>query len=297
MNERMTEMAMFLSVAKHLSFQKAAIEHRVSRSAISHGIRRLESDLEVRLLHRTTRSLALTEAGQMLHDRLVPIFADMDGALEEINRFRRTPLGTLRLNVPRALPASVLAPVLSKVLAANPGLSLEVVADDGLIDIVAAGFDAGIRFGERLHKDMIAVRIDYPLSFAVVGAPAYFQDHPVPRHPHDLASHQCIRYRFPSGALFPWEFEKGDETIRLDVQGPLVLDHQQMMVAMVLAGNGLAFVFEENVRSLLAEGRLVRCLDDWCAPFNELYLYFPDRKLLPAGLRVLIDTLRQHQAH
>ncbi|MFT3922085.1 MAG: LysR family transcriptional regulator [Myxococcales bacterium] len=291
MSAKLSELSAFLSVATHLNFRAAARERGITPSAVSHALRSLEEELGVRLLQRTTRSVSLTEAGALLFARLKPAFGEIDHAVEAVNSFRETPYGRLRLNVPRAAGAELMG-VFAQLVSENPGLTLEVVADDRLVDIVAGGFDAGIRFGEKLAKDMVAVRVALPLSFAVVGSPAYFKGRALPKHPADLGEHRCIRYRFPSGANFPWEFEKAGKTLEVDVQGPLVLDDQQLMIEAALSGVGLAYVFTERVASQLQAGRLVRCLADYCPPFTELFLYYPERTYVSAGLRALIKLLK-----
>lgn len=292
MMHRLQELSAFMAVADHRSFQRAAIARGVTRSALSHAVKKLEEDLGVRLLSRNTRSVALTEAGNLLLGRLKPAFGDIGQAIEELNRFRDTPAGTVKLTVPRAIGVSLMGPVLARLVHQNPGLSIEVSSNDALVNIIEAGFDAGIRFGERLQQDMIAVRIGLPLSFAVVGAPSYFRDRVAPVTPADLMSHQCIRYRFPSGAAFPWEFERQGSAMQIDVRGPLVLDDQELMIEAAVAGCGLAFVFADRVERHLDDGRLIRCLASWCPQFSDLFLYYPNRAFVPAGLRAVIDCLR-----
>lgn len=292
MTAPLTELSAFLAVAEHLSFQRAAVARGVTRSAISHALRRLEDGLGVRLLSRNTRGVSLTEAGRLLRDRLHPAFADIDAAIEALNQFRGTPYGTIRLTVPRAIGPSLLGPVIARLVAENPGLTIDISSDDALVDIVASGFDAGIRFGERLEQDMVATRIAFEAAFAVVGAPGYFRARPPPASPRDLLDHRCIRYRFPSGAAFPWEFERQGEALSINVPGPVVLDDQDLMIEAAMAGAGLAFVFADRVARHVAEGRLMRCLEDWTPSFSSLYLYYPNRTHMPAGLRALIDVLR-----
>jgi DNA-binding transcriptional LysR family regulator len=295
MKARHSDLAAFVAVADHLSFQRAAITRGVTRSAVSHAVRNLEAALGLRLLNRNTRSVSLTEPGRLLHDRLRRAFADIDQAIDEVNGFRDTPQGTIRITVPRAVGVTLMAPVIARLTRDNPGLSIEVSSDDGLIDIVGNGFDAGIRFGERLQQHMIAMKIDFPLHFAVVGSPAYLAGQTLPREPADLTDHRCIRYRFPSGVAFPWEFRKGNKTLQVDVQGPIQLDDQELMIETALTGAGLAFVFAERVRPHLEAGALVRCLEDWTPQFSSLFLYYPERTFLPAGLRALANLLRHPQ--
>ena len=292
MTDRLSELAAFLAVADHLSFQRAAVVRGVTRSAISHAIRNLEDAHGIRLVNRTTRSVSLTDAGQLLAARLKPAFGEIAQAIDELNRFRGTPFGTLRLTAPRGIARMIVAPVIARLIAQNPGLSVEVSANDALIDIVAEGFDAGIRFGESLQQDMIAARIGLGVSFAVVGSPAYFSEHSMPSVPQDLLDHRCIRYRFPSGTLYPWEFERAGKSLSINVVGPLTFDDQELMIEAALAGSGLAFVFHETVAPLIGEGKLVRCLADWCPWLDDFYIYYANRAHQPAALRALIDLLR-----
>ncbi|MBR1219151.1 LysR family transcriptional regulator [Bradyrhizobium sp. U87765 SZCCT0131] len=288
----LAELATFLAVARHRSFRKAAIARNVAPSAISHTIRSLETRVGVRLLHRTTRSVSLTEAGERLLAGLTPAFGQIGQAVEDLNAFRDTPFGTVRLTLPRSLATVVMRDVMGPLLRQNPGLHLDIVATDRLLDIVEDGFDAGIRFGERLSEGMVAVRLKARVRFAVVGAPAYFREHPPPLTPADLRHHACIRYRFPSGAIFNWEFARGDEALQVEVDGPLTLDDQALMIEAARDGCGLAMVSEHQAAADLAAGRLARCLEDWCPEDDSLHLYYPSRRHMSAGLRALIDRLK-----
>lgn len=291
-NTELAELAVFAAVAKHLSFRQAAVERGTSASAISHSIRSLESRVGVRLFHRTTRSVSLTEAGETLYARLEPALSNMRAAVDELNSFRSTPFGTLRVNVPNSIAPFVLGDTMESLLKRNPGLKLEVVATDTLVDIVEEGFDAGIRFGERLSQDMVAVRIKSAFRFTVVGSPAYFESRPMPATPHDLRGHACIRYAFPSGTIFNWAFSKNGETLEVEVDGPLTVDSQELMAAAAARGLGLAYVWEDRAAPYLGDGRLKRCLDDWCAIEEGLFLYFPSRRHQSAGLKALIEIMR-----
>lgn len=290
----LAELSIFLSVAQLRSFSKAAIERGVAPSAVSHSIRRLEQRVGVRLFHRTTRNVALTDAGERFLSDLMPAFGQIGLALDGLNLFRDTPYGTVRLNLPSSIAPFVLKGVLGPLLLQNPGLKLDVVATDRLIDIVQEGFDAGIRFGERLSQDMVAVRIRPSLRFAVVGSPAYFQrsGQPLPQVPADLKHHACIRYRFPSGAIFNWAFAKNGEALDVEVNGALTLDGQELMVEAALQDCGLAYVWEDRILEAVSQGRLHRCLEDWCAYDDGLHLYYPSHRHVSAGLKALIATLR-----
>jgi DNA-binding transcriptional LysR family regulator len=289
----LSDLAAFVSVATHRSFRRAAVELRVSPSALSHAIRGVEERLGVRLLNRTTRSVAPSEAGERLLARLRPALRDIADAVEDVNAFRATPAGTLRLNVPRPAAQLLLAPVMARFLAANPQMRLEIVADDGFVDIVSAGFDAGVRLGESVERDMVAVPLGPPQRFAIVGSPEYIRSHGKPRTPADLRRHPCIRYRFPSGVLYRWPFEKDGQALEVDVDGPVTLGEPELMVRAALDGVGLALAFEGLVTSSLAGGRLVRVLQDWCPTFPGFYLYYPSRRQLPAGLRAFIEMVRK----
>ncbi|WP_227247548.1 LysR family transcriptional regulator [Paraburkholderia caribensis] len=291
-NSELAELAAFTAVATHRSFRKAAIERGTSASAVSHAIRSLEGRVGVRLFHRTTRNVSLTDAGQMLFARLGPALTDMREAVDELNSWRDTPFGTVRLNVPNTIARFVLGDTIEKLLKANPGLRLEIVATDRRVDIVEEGFDAGIRFGERLSQDMVAVRIRSGLRFAVVGSPAYFENRVAPITPHELRDHVCIRYAFPGGTLLNWAFTKDGESVQVEVDGPLTVDNQEMLVDAAVRGLGLAYVWEQRAEPGLQDGKLVRCLDEWCPVDDDLFLYFPSRRHQTAGLRAVIDALK-----
>lgn len=283
---------MFLAVAQLRSFSKAAVERGVAASAVSHAIRKLELRVGVRLFHRTTRSVSLTDAGERFLSDLKPAFNQISLALDGLNSFRDTPFGTVRINLPTAIAPFVLHDVMGPLLKRNPGLRLDIVATDRLIDIVEEGFDAGIRFGESLSLDMVAVRIRPSLRWAVVGSPAYLKGRQLPLTPADLKQHECIRYRFPSGALFNWQFSRAGDVLDVEVDGPLTLDGQELMVEAALQDCGLAYVWENRVLHHLESGALIRCLDDWCAPEDGLYLYYPSHRHLSAGLKALIEVLK-----
>lgn len=288
----LADLEMFLAVAQHKSFSKAAVQRGIAASAVSHSVRRLEQRVGVRLFHRTTRSVALTEAGERFRSDLGPAFGQITTALEGLNSYRDTPFGTVRLNIPNSVAPAVLHEVMGKVLNENPGLHLDIVATDRLTDIVQEGFDAGIRFGERLSQDMVAVRIKTNLRFAVVGTPEYLKSRQHPVTPKDLTAHNCIRYRFPSGAMLNWEFQHESEKLHVEVQGSLTLDDQELMVEAALQSCGLAFVWDFRVLRHIESGALVRVLDDWCPIDDTLYLYYPSQRHLSAGLKAVIAALR-----
>lgn len=289
----LAELHGFAAVARLRSFRRAATELNISPSALSHTLRGLETRLGIRLLNRTTRSVAPSQAGERLLARLAPALQEIDAALEEINDFRDTPQGTLRLNAPRAAAEYVLAPLAARFLQENPGMRLEIVADDNLVDIVAEGFDAGVRFGERLAQDMVAVPLGPAQRFVVVASPAYLAEHGAPRHPQQLAGYRCIRIRFPNGTLYRWEFARGGEKLEVEVDGPLDLGDMPLMVRAAEDGVGLAYVYEQAAAAGIAAGRLVTVLDDWRPAEPGFFLYYPSRRLIPAGLRAFIDLLRK----
>lgn len=283
----------FAAVARHRSFRKAAAERGISASALSHALRGLEERLGVRLLNRTTRSVTPTEAGQRLLARLDPALREVAEALAELNALHAEPVGRLRLNVPRPAARLVLAPLLPRFVAAYPRVRIDVVTDDGLVDIVKDGFDAGIRFGESLAGDMVAVPIEPPQRFVCVAAPDYLATQGIPQTPRELLAHACIGRRFPSGNVYAWEFQREGQPLRVDVEGPLSFDDDLPMIQAARAGAGIAYVYEALVVDDLAEGRLALVLDAWKPPPSRFFLYYPGRRHLPAALRALVDFIRR----
>lgn len=289
----LSDLAAFAAVARHRSFRRAAAELALSPSALSHGLRGLEERMGVRLLNRTTRSVAPTEAGAVLLLRLAPALADIAAAVEAASATAARPTGTLRLNAPRSACRLVLMPLLSRFLTLHPEIRVEVASDDALTDIVGEGFDAGIRFGERLALDMVAVPVSGPQRFAVVAAPAYLARRGIPEAPADLAGHACLRQRFPGGSLFPWELERDGVMEAVATDGPLILGDQDLIRLAALDGLGIGFLFEGYVADDLAAGCLVRLLSPWCPPFPGFHLYYPGRRQVPAPLRAFLDVMRE----
>lgn len=288
----LSELAAFNAVARHRSFRKAAEERGVTASAISHAVSALEMRVGIRLLNRTTRSVSVTDAGAMLLARVSPAFGDIGGALEALNQFRDTPFGKVRINAPNSIAPFVLGPVIGKLIAANPNLELEIVATDRLVDIVAEGFDAGIRLGESLSPGMTAIKIGPRMRFAVVGAPAYFKRRPIPKTPADLKDHVCIQNMHPSGVRYPWTFTgKDGREIDVEPHGPITLHDHELMIETALSGVALAYVWEDRARPYIATKQLVSCLESWIAPEDWPYLYYPTRKFISAGLRAVIEAL------
>jgi len=288
----LSELAAFDAVARHRSFRRASEERGVTASAISHAVSNLEDRIGIRLLNRTTRSVSLTDAGAMLLAQLSPAFGEIGSALDALNQFRDTPFGKVRINVPNSIAPFVVGPVLGPLISGNPKLELEIVATDRLVDIVAEGFDAGIRLGESLREGMTAVRIKPRLRMAVVGSPAYFTERAIPKRPAELKQHACIRNIYPSGRPYAWEFSRAGTSVVFEPTGPLSLDDHELMIEAARAGIALAYVWEQRARPHIARGELIECLSGWCAPEDWLYLYYPTRKYHSAGLRALIAALK-----
>ncbi|WP_213941274.1 LysR family transcriptional regulator [Pseudomonas sp. dw_612] len=287
------ELNAVVAVSTHRSFRRAADELGMSPSAMSHAIAALEQRMGVRLFNRTTRSVSLSEAGEQFLARVQPALHEISVAMEAVNQFRDTPSGTLRINATEAAVQMIMTPVVVEFLKRYPDMRLDIVTDTALVDIVADGFDAGIRLADSVPLDMIAVPCSPPLQFAVVGSPEYFARHGKPRSPADLAKHSCIRTRFASGALYRWEFEKRGHQQIIDVNGPLTLDSHQLIVDAALQGVGLACTSEHSIAGHLAAGRLIRVLQDWLPPYPGLCLYYPANRHVPAGLRAFIDLVRE----
>jgi DNA-binding transcriptional LysR family regulator len=288
----LADLAAFTAVARARSFRGAAAQRGVSASSLSEALRRLEADLGVRLLNRTTRSVTPTEAGERLLARLTPALADVTLALDEINAFRDSPTGVLKLNVPGAVSRIVFPDLIPRFLAAHPGIRVEITVEDSFVDVLAAGFDAGARYDERLEKDMIAIPLAGPQRFAIVGAPAHFAKHGRPIHPRDVLNHPCIRHRFASGTSYAWEFEKDGEVIRVSPDGPLITGSVELELAAAEAGVGLLATFEGFAADRVAAGKLETVLEDWLPPFSGPYLYYPSRRHMPAPLRAFVDFVK-----
>jgi DNA-binding transcriptional LysR family regulator len=287
----------FMAVARAGGFREAARVGGISASSLSETVRRLESGLGVRLLNRTTRSVAPTEAGARLLERLGPALGEVEAALDVVNGFRGRPAGTLRLNVPVSAARLVLPGIVPGFLAAYPDIQLEVLAEDSFIDVLAAGCDAGIRYDERLEQDMIAVPIGPRIQrFATAAAPAYLDRHGRPEHPRDLLRHACLRGRFSSGAMMaPWEFERDGEIVRIDPAGPLLVSigaATDLKVDAAIAGTGIISLFEGWLRPHLDSGALEPVLEPWWQSFSGPFLYYPGRRLVPAPLRAFIDFIK-----
>ena len=291
--EDLGNLAMFLAVAEERSFTKAAAKLGISQSALSHTMRRLEAKLGLRLLTRTTRSVAPTEAGERLIETLRPAFNDIDDRLASLTELRERPAGTVRITSSAHAARAVLWPVIDRLTAGNPDINVEVSIESGLVDIVSGRFDAGVRLGERLEQDMIAVPIGPRLRMAAFAAPSYLERHGTPQTPYDLAKHNCIGLRMAtSGGLYAWEFERDGKELKVKTEGQLVFNDADLIVAAALAGRGIAFTVEDHVEHHLAAGTLVRLLEDWCEPFDGYYLYYPSRRQPSPAFSLMLEALR-----
>jgi DNA-binding transcriptional LysR family regulator len=292
--EELSVLAAFAVVADERSFTRAAVRLGVSTSAISHSIRALEERLGVRLLARTTRNVAPTDAGERLLAQLRPALDEIEAALTEVGRLREKPAGTIRLFAPSVAIAMTVSPKLAKFARDYPDVVLDITTeDDSRRDLIAARFDAGIHLGEFLQRDMVAVKVSGEQRAAIVAAPSYFDSRPKPKTPRDLTAHRCVRYRMGAGGpVYRWEFEKRGKPVTVSVSGPLVFNDVELTLRAALDGVGLAFALEEHVAERIALGELVRVLEDWCPPFDGFFLYYPSRRQQPAALQALVDALR-----
>jgi DNA-binding transcriptional LysR family regulator len=294
--EELVDLNAFLTIAEEQSFTRAAAKLGTSQSSLSHTLRRLETRLGVRLLTRTTRSVAPTTAGEKLLSTLRPALESIGSELASLTDLRDKPAGTIRITTSAHAANTVLWPALEKLLRRYPDIHVELSIDSGLRDIVAERFDAGVRLGEALAKDMIGTRIGPDLRMAVIGSPAYFKGRKAPRTPQELADHRCINLRLLTArGLYAWELEKGGRELRVRVDGQIIVDNVPMILRAALAGFGLAFVMQDYVEAHIAKGRLVRVLEDWCPPFPGYHLYYPSRRQPSAAFTLLVDALRYRQ--
>ena len=293
-HENFNDLAAFALVATERSFTRAAAQLGISQSALSQTVRALEERLGLRLLTRTTRSVSPTGVGERLLQTIVPRFEEIEAELATLSDLRDKPAGNIRLTASERPAITIIAPALARLLLDYPDIHVEVEIDYGLKDIVAERFDAGVRLGEQLAKDMIAVRIGPDMRMAVFGSPNYFKQYPRPRSPQDLTRHRCINLRLPPhGNLLAWEFEKGGRELKVQVEGPLVFNNRVMRLHAAMAGLGLAYMPEdEEILAHIAAGRLIRVLVDWCAPFSGYHLYYPSRRHTSAAFALLVDALR-----
>ena len=295
--DELGDLLAFQTVAEERSFTRAAARLSTSQSALSHTVKRLEARLGLRLLTRTTRSVAATEAGERLLETLRPAFEDIDARLAALTALREKPAGTIRITAGEHAAEAVLFSALARLLPRYPDIKVELDVDHGLTDIVKERFDAGVRLGEQIAKDMIAVPIGPPMRMAVVGAPSYFARRGVPKTPRQLATHDCINLRLPTrGGLYAWEFEKGQRKLNVRVEGQWVLNTSRLIVKAALAGQGLASLPSQIVEKELAKGRLKQVLADWCPPFPGYHLYYPGRRHQSPAFRLLVEALRWREA-
>ena len=293
LRENLSDLTAFLTVAEERSFTRAAAKLGTSQSAISHTVRRLEARLGLRLLTRTTRKVAPTEAGERLMEALRPALDDIETRIDALSALREKPAGNIRITTSQGAAETILWPVLSRLLPDYPNIKVELAVDQSLTDIVAGRFDAGVRLGEQVAKDMISVRIGPDLRMAVVGAKSYFAAHPAPKSPHDLAEHQCINLRLATaGGFYAWEFGKDGRNLRVRVEGRLVFNAVPLVLSAATAGFGLACVPEDYVSAPIADGRLVRVLEGWCPPFSGYHLYYPSRRQQSPAFAVIVKALR-----
>lgn len=291
--EQFNNLAAFVAVAQERSFTRAAARLGVSQSALSQTIKGLEARLGIRLLTRSTRSVTPTEAGARLLATVAPRFREIEQELDALTLLRDRPAGNVRITAAEHAALSVLQPALARILPGYPDVTVEIVVDYGLTDIVAERFDAGVRLGEQVAKDMIAVPIGPPMRMAVVGAPSYFARHARPETPRDLTDHNCINIRLPTyGGLFAWEFDHGGREVRVRVEGQVIVNHAGLRLASVLGGLGLAYLPEDQILDHVAQGRLVRVLEDWCEPFPGYHLYYPSRHHASSAFGVVVEALR-----
>ncbi|MDR3438400.1 LysR substrate-binding domain-containing protein [Telmatospirillum sp.] len=291
---QLPSLALLVTVAKRLSFRAAARELGLSPSSLSHAVADLEDRLNLRLLQRTTRSVTLTEVGRRLLTRVEPALLEISDALEEAHSQESHPTGVLRLTLPSLGAEMFMVPLMPAFHRIYPEVTLDLVVDDHLVDIVAEGFDAGIRLGEFLDQDMIALPLGGPLRSVVVAAPSYLTSHPAPVTPDDLAGHLCIGRRFANGAPYRWEFAKDGRALTVSVPSRLILNDSRLVLDAALAGAGLAYCVETRTLPHLASGALVRVLDDWCPTYPGFFLYYPSRRHQRPALRAFIDFVRDH---
>jgi DNA-binding transcriptional LysR family regulator len=296
-SDNLNDLRAFLAVARERSFTRAAAKLGVSQSALSHTLRGLEERLGLRLLTRTTRSVSPTEAGERLLQTVGPRLEEIEAELAALTELREKPAGTIRITTTEYAADTILWPKLAKLLTKYPDINVEFIIEQGLTDIAAEGYDAGVRLGEQVAKDMIAVRIGPDMRMAVVGARSYFAKRSPPRKPQELIGHNCINLRVPTrGGLYAWEFEKAKRQLKVHVEGQLVFNGTAQMLTAALAGFGLAYVPEDMAEPHLAKGRLKRVLEDWCLPFSGYHLYYPSRRQLTPAFALLVEALRHRRS-
>ncbi|WP_119681605.1 LysR family transcriptional regulator [Indioceanicola profundi] len=293
----LTDLDAVIAIARRGSFRAAAIDLGMSTTALSHAIGKFEASLGVRLFNRTTRSVSLTDAGRLFVEQIGPALRDIHGAMDAVRSQRETPSGTIRINAAPFAARDIISPLILEFLRRYPDMNVDLVTEGRLVDIVAEGFDLGVRVADLVPSDMIAVSLGRPQRYAVVGSPAYFEDHDKPRVPPDLLNHSCVRVRLPNGALYRWRFEKQGGAAQIDVRGPITLDEAGLARTAVSEGIGLGFFLEQDVLADIRAGRLIRVLEDWTPPFPGLCLYYPGRRNLSAGLKAFLALARASAGH
>lgn len=292
MKTKISDFEPFIAVATFRSFRLAAEAAGVTSSAMSHSIRQLEERLKIRLFNRTTRSVSLTAAGQQLFDSLSPLFADAMAAVEAINHYRTTPIGTLRINAVRLGGRYRLAPLVAGFIQKYPDVSVEITQDDNLVDIVSSEFDAGVRLSELIEKDMISIPLGKPIRYAVVASPEYLQHHAAPEWPHDLLQHSCIRFRYPGGRRYQWQFGRDQERLDISVQGALEVNDLDIALSLALEGAGISYVLYEMAEPHLRSGALISLLDEWLPELPGFYLYYSNRKFASAAFQAFVEYIK-----
>ncbi|MBA1346979.1 MULTISPECIES: LysR family transcriptional regulator [Rhizobium] len=287
------ELEAAIAIARRGTFRAAAIDLGMSTTALSHTIGRLEAGLGVRLFNRTTRSVSLTDAGRLFVQQVGPTLQDLHAALDLVRSHRETPSGTLRINAAPFAARAIISPLVLEFLRRYPDMTVDIVTEGKMVDIVKDGFDLGVRVEGLVPSDMIAVSLGRPQRHAVVGSPEYFEKHGKPMVPPDLLNHRCIRVRLPDGSLFRWRFEKDGEPVQIDVRGPIALDEASLTRTAVIESAGVGYLFEQDILSDIEAGRVVRVLEDWTLPYPGLCLYYPGRRNLSAGVRAFLDLARE----
>lgn len=287
------ELDAVVAIARRGTFRAAAIDLGMSTTALSHTIGRLEAGLGVRLFNRTTRSVSLTDAGRLFVQQVAPSLQDLHAALDLVRSQRETPSGTIRINAAPFAARAIISPLVLEFLRRYPDMNVDLVTEGKMVDIVRDGFDLGVRVAGLVPSDMIAVSLGRPQRHAVVGSPAYFEQHGKPMVPPDLLKHRCIRVRLPDGSLFRWRFEKDGEQVQIDVRGPIALDEASLTRIAVLEGAGVGYIFEQDILPEIEAGRVIRILEDWTPPYPGLCLYYPGRRNLSAGVRAFLELARE----